>query len=474
LYKKLIKDIFIYGLGTALPRAINLVFTYFFTDLLRPEAYANINDVFLFDFLMIQVLTFGFETAIFRFASQNENKQTTAKTALYVVGAAAAIFLVIGLAYYPQLAAFRGYPSEYALLAVLIITSDTFLALGYTYLRLQEKSVKFSALKILNVIVNALVLLFFFTIKMPSLIKVRNLFDDGGLILIATLIASLASLLGVSTEFIKILKKGVFDFSLSKKMFFFGSPIALASIAYALNETFDKLFMKSALGEKITGAYGACYKLGVFIMLYEMAFRLGIEPFFFKKMKQTNRDKIYADAILIYTLFGSIVFVAVIANLNWLKHLIIGSSEYFIALEIVPVILFANLILGIYRNISIWYKVIDKTFFSALFSLAGLCITLLGNIFIMTRTQDFQIAAWTTLAAYSSMLILSYLFSRRYNPIPYNLKKIGLYLIISSIMSYIIFQYSPGTVLNNIILIFYLTLIFLVEFKSMKSYIIKK
>ncbi len=474
MYKKLIKDIFIYGLGTALPRAINLVFTYFFTDLLHPEAYANINDVFLFDFLMIQVLTFGFETAIFRFASQNESKPTTAKTALYVVGTVAVIFLVIGLEYYPQLAAFRSYPAEYALFAILIITSDTFLALGYTYLRLQEKSVKFSALKILNVIVNAVVLLFFFAIKTPVLINIKNLFDDGGLILIATLIASLASLMGISGEFIKIIRKGVFNLSLAKKMFFFGSPIALASIAYALNETFDKLFMKSALGEKITGAYGACYKLGVFIMLYEMAFRLGIEPFFFKKMKQTNRDKIYADAILIYTLFGSVVFVSVIANLSWLKHLIIGSSEYFIALKIVPIILLANLILGIYRNISIWYKVIDKTFFSTLFSLAGLCITLLGNIFIMTRMQDFQVAAWTTLAAYSSMLLLSYLFSRKYNPIPYNLKKIGFYLMVSSVMSYIIFQCKLDIFFNNMILISYLIVILLVEFKSMKSYIIKK
>ncbi len=473
MYKKLIKDILIYGLGTALPRAINLVFTYFFTRILPTSAYANVNDVFLFDFLMIQVLTFGFETAIFRFASQGENKHTVTKTALYTVGFGVFLFFILGLIFHQDLAAFRNYPSEYALFAVIIVASDTFLALGYTYLRLQEKSIQYSILKVVNVLVNASILLLFFATDLPLLGKIKALTDNGGLILIATLGASLASLLFISGELLNVLKKGVFHLKLSKKMIRFGAPIALASVAYALNETFDKFFMKSTLGEEITGAYAACYKLGVFIMLYEMAFRLGIEPFFFKQMGNENKNQIYAKAITVYTILGCIVYVGVIANLSWLKELIIAQDEYFIALSIVPIILLANLVLGIHRNISIWYKVIDKTYFGMYFSLAGVLVTIIGNMFILAKTGDFIIAAWTTLAAYSVMLILSYLFSRKVNPIPYDLVKILSYLFIASGIVFVLFLYDLGLIVNNIILIIYLIVIFLVEFKTIKPFIRK-
>ncbi|MFV0530612.1 MAG: lipopolysaccharide biosynthesis protein [Flavobacteriales bacterium] len=470
MYKKLIKDIIIYGLGTALPRAINLIFTYFFTKILPREAYANVNDVFIFDFLMIQVLTFGFETAIFRFASKEENKHTVTKTALYTVGFGVLLFLVLGLVFHRELAAFRNYPSEYALFAIIIVASDTFLALGYTYLRLQEKSIQFSLLKVFNVIVNTSVLLLFFAVDFPSFEYVKNLTDDGGLILTATLVASLMSLFLMSWEFINILKKGVFHLKLSKKMIQFGAPIAIASIAYALNETFDKFFMKSALGEEVTGAYAACYKLGVFIMLYEMAFRLGIEPFFFKQMGTKNQNQIYAKAITIYTILGCMVYMSVMANLNWLKKLIIAQNEYFTAISIVPIILLANLILGIYRNISIWYKVVDKTYYGMYFSLVGVAVTIIGNVVILTQTQNFIIAAWATLIAYSIMLILSYLFSRKVNPIPYDLIKILGYLFFTSSIVFLLFYYNLGLILNNIILIIYLIVIFLVEFKTIKSF----
>ncbi len=471
MYKKLIKDIIIYGAGTALPRAINLVFTYFFTKILPKEAFANVNDVFLFDFLMIQVLTFGFETAIFRFASQENNKHTVTKTAIYTVGVGVMMFLILGFSFYPELAAFRNYPPEYALFAILIVTFDTFLALGYTYLRLEEKSIKFSTLKFLNVVVNTLALVLLFNWDNPLINRIKESTNEGGMIVLATLIASFCSFLFISSEFVTILRKGVFNLSLSKKMFRFGAPIALASIAYALNETFDKIFMKTTLGEEITGAYGACYKLGVFIMLYEMAFRMGVEPFFFKQMGNKGKDQIYAKAITVYTILGCVVYIGVMANLDWLKNLVIGNPIYFTAITIVPIILLANLILGIYRNMSIWYKVIDKTYYGMFFSLAGVVITFIGNMGVLAVTKNFVVAAWTTLAAYSIMLILSYILSRKNNPIPYEVKRILSYLLTSSALAYILFNYDLGIIINNIILIIYLIVIFLVEFKMIKQFI---
>ncbi len=471
MYKKLIKDIIIYGIGTALPRAINVVFTYFFTKILPKSGFAHVNDVFLFDFLMIQVLTFGFETAIFRFASQEEDKHTVTKTAIYTVGLGVIVFMILGVAFHVELAAYRNYPPEYALMAILIVTSDTFLALGYTYLRLQGKSIKFSVLKFLNVVLSSIALIFLFIIDFDFIVEIKTITDKGGLIILATLIASFLSLLLIITEFVGVFSKGVYSISLSKKMLRFGLPIAIASVAYALNETFDKLNMKLTLGDDITGAYGACYKLGVFIMLYEMAFRMGVEPFFFKQMKNDNKEQIYAKAITIYTILGSIMYIGVIANLSWLKHLIIGNKEYFIAISIVPVILLANLILGIYRNMSIWYKVIDKTYFGMFFSLGGALVTLTGNLLVLEITKDFMVAAWTTLFAYSIMMILSYVFSRKNNPIPYDLKRILGYLILSSILAYMLFNYNLGIIMNNIILIIYLIVIFLIEFKSLKQFI---
>ncbi len=469
MYKKLIKDIVIYGLGTILPRLIFVLFTRLFTEVYQPEEFSDIQDVYFIDLLAIQLLTFGFETAIFRFA-QKEKSYDVIKTALFTVGSFVAVFLFFGLLFYPEWASYRNYVRpEYALFGVLIIVADTISAIGFTCLRLRERPIKFSTLKVLSVLLQAVLLIavLFFMEEMHYYF----LTNKTGIPLLINVFSSSVVMLLLFSEFIQSIRKGVFSKPLAKEMFWYAAPIAIASFAYTLNENYDKINMKSALGEKVMGAYAACYKLGTFIMLYEQAFRMGIEPFFFKQMKSQNKNEIYAKGIYVYVILGSLFIVSIMANLEWVKRIIIGNDIYFTAIAIVPVILLANLILGIYRGMSIWYKVIDKTYFGMVFSVVGAIVTIIGNAVILKMTGDFMVAAWTTLLAYSIMTIVSYIGSRKNNPIPYDMMRIGLYLLATAILSFVLFKENLGLMVNNIILIIYLIVIFLVEFKMLKQFI---
>lgn len=469
MYKKLIKDIVIYGLGTILPRLIFVLFTRLFTTVYHPEEFSDIQDVYFFDLLAIQLLTFGFETAIFRFA-QKEKSYDVIKTALVTVGSFVALFLIIGLAFYPEWADYRNYAKpEYALFGVLIIATDTISAIGFTCLRLKERPIKFSALKVLSVVLQAvlLIVILFFTDELHY----GFITNKTGIPLLVNVFSSSVVMLLLFSEFTKSIQKGVFSRSLAKEMFWYAAPIAIASFAYTLNENYDKINMKSVLGERTMGAYAACYKLGTFIMLYEQAFRMGIEPFFFKQMKNKNQNEIYAKGIYIYVILGSLFIIGIMANLEWVKRIIIGNDAYFTALAIVPIILLANLVLGIYRGMSIWYKVIDKTYFGMIFSVIGAIVTIIGNVIILKITGDFMVAAWTTLLAYTIMTLASYIGSRKSNPIPYNMIRIGLYLLATGVISFVLFKENLGLIVNNIILIIYLIVIFLVEFKTIKQFI---
>jgi O-antigen/teichoic acid export membrane protein len=250
-------------------------------------------------------------------------------------------------------------------------------------------------------------------------------------------------------------------------------PVLIAGIAFSINEAFDKILLKYLLPENIAeaqvGVYAACYKLGVFMTLFATAFRLGIEPFFFNHSKSENAKNTYATITKYFTVFGSFIMLFVIVYLDFFKRLLIKDSDYWVALSIVPIILLANLCLGIYHNLSVWYKVTDRTKFGAYISIVGAIITLILN-FALIPIISYMGSAIATLAAYGSMMLLSYYFGRKHYAVPYDLKKIGGYLLLSIAFSGLAFYVFQGNLtIGTILLLVFLLFIYFSERKEIQS-----
>jgi O-antigen/teichoic acid export membrane protein len=234
------------------------------------------------------------------------------------------------------------------------------------------------------------------------------------------------------------------DFKLLKKMLQYSVPILLAGLAYSINESFDKILLDYFDVDKAQiGMYAACYKLALFITLFSTAFKLGIEPFIFSTAKNNSPEKAYALILEVFVILGSFILIAVVVFIDILKFLFIGDSAYWEALYIVPIILMANLFLGIYQNLSVWYKVTDKTKFGAYISTFGAAITLSVNIALIPY-YGYLGSAIATFLAYFVMAMISYFLGQRHYPIPYNLPKICIYILLSTFLAFTSFYIFPG------------------------------
>jgi O-antigen/teichoic acid export membrane protein len=253
----------------------------------------------------------------------------------------------------------------------------------------------------------------------------------------------------------------------------YAMPVLIAGIAYSVNETFDRILLEKLLpaniAEEQIGMYSACYKLALFMTLFATAFRLGIEPYFFSHSKTENPQKNYAKILEYFVAFGSVIFLAVVVFADVIKPYIIRSEAYYEAMWIVPFILLANFCLGIYHNLSVWYKITDHTKFGAYISIFGALVTLVLN-YILIPIIGFKGSAIATLSAYALMMLLSFYFGRHYYPIPYNLKKISLYLLVSIIFSFLFFyRYRENYVIGTAMLIVFLGLVIMLEKKELKQ-----
>jgi O-antigen/teichoic acid export membrane protein len=234
-------------------------------------------------------------------------------------------------------------------------------------------------------------------------------------------------------------------------MLTYGLPIMIGSLAFVTNENLDKLLLTKYLGKEQMGIYAACYKLGVFMTLYIMAFRLGAEPFFFNHAKEKNAKIAYAKILNWFTVIGAIFMLIIVAFIDVFAKILINEA-YFDALAIVPIILLANLFLGIYNNLSVWYKLTDKTKFGMYISIIGAIITIAFNI-IFIPIIGFMASAWATLIAYGLMTVISYLIGKKYYAIPYKITNIFLYLFISVGFSYLSFLLFRGNLLVSSFLV---------------------
>ncbi len=449
--KTLFKQTFIYGLATALPRMLSFLLVPLYTtkDVLSSVAeYGKISIIFSWFVLFNVVLAYGMETAFFRFFNKEEDKESVVGTSAVSLIVTSIVFFILAYVFRDQISNFTDIKSEYISLVIWILLLDALVIIPFAWLRANEQPTKYAVIKIVNVFIN-LSLNLFFLLGLKSLAKNGSLFEniyksnfEINYIFIANLIASGVTLLLMASFYTKI--KYSFNSALWKKMIRYAIPVLIAGIAFSINETFDRILLDKLLPPDIAeheiGMYSACYKLALFMTLFATAYKLGIEPFFFKHSKSENPQKNYARILEFFVVFGAIILLSVVVFADVIKLLIIRDEPYWEAMWVVPIILIANFCLGIYHNLSVWYKITDRTKFGAYISVFGALVTL-GLNFWLIPIISYKGSAIATLVAYSSMVFLSYYFGKKYYPIPYNLKKIGLYLVVSVSFSVISFYF---------------------------------
>ena len=439
--------------------------------------YGKVSLIYSWFVLFNVILAYGMETAFFRFFHKEDNKNNVVGTASISLILTSLGFFVFALLFKDQIANFTNINVEYIILVIWILLLDALVIIPFAWLRAKEKPMKYAVIKILNVVIN-LGLNVFFLLWLKNIVVEGNLFDSiykpnfqVNYIFISNLVASAVTLLLMIPFYGKI--KLVFDADLWKQMLKYAYPVLIAGLAFSINETFDRILLDRLLPENIAetqiGMYSACYKLALFMTLFATAYRLGIEPFFFSHAKSSNPQKNYARVLEFFVAIGSVILLIVVVFADLLKPIIIRSEPYWEAMWIVPLILLANFCLGIYHNLSVWYKITDKTRFGAYISVFGAVVTLILNIWLIPKI-GFKGSAIATLSAYGSMMVLSYYFGRIHYPIPYNLKKIGLYLSISTIFSVLSFYYFRENYLIGIsMLIVFLALVIMLEKKELNK-----
>lgn len=448
LYKNLFKQTLIYGLATVFPRIISFILNPLFVYYLKGKAeMGQVSVIFAYLVFFNVVLAYGMETSFFRFYNSEDDKKKVISTSTVSLFWSTLGFLVLALLFRNTLAGWSNISVEYITYTIWILTLDALVIIPFSKLRAEKKPMKYAAIKMINVLINLLLNVFFLAF-LPNLAAnkpngfLSSIYIDNfqiGYIFVSNLVASFCTLLVLIPNYTSI--SWSFDKALWKKMMTYGLPILFAGIAFAINEHFDKIlldWMHVPLSE--IGAYSACYKIGMFMVLFRTAYTLGIEPFFFSHASNENAQQTYATITKYFVIFGSFICLFVIVFADLLKRVLVPNDAYWDAMKVVPLIVLANFFLGIYTNLSVWYKLIDKTKIGAYISLIGAAITLILN-WLLIPMMSYYGSAIATIAAYGSMMIISYKWGQYHYPIPYDFNKIfsylGLTILFSAISFYI-------------------------------------
>jgi O-antigen/teichoic acid export membrane protein len=455
--KKLLSQTAIYGLSSVIGRLLNYLLVPLYTRYFLPAEYGVVTEIYAYVAFLVIVLTYGLETAFFRFSKKDNDVRVVYSTALISVIVSSIIFVVLMFISSSEIANWMGYAehTEYIEWFAIIIALDAVSSISFARLREQDKAIRFALIRLINIFVNIGFNLYFIAHKELGI----------EYIFISNLIASIITILLLFPEMFASVWR--FDKVLWKKMMIYALPLLIAGLAGMTNETIDRILLKHLLpnteiAASELGLYGAFYKLSIIMTLFIQTFRFAAEPFFFAQEKEENNRKIYADVMKYFTIIMAIIFLGVTIFYDIVKGFL--GSEYHDerGFLVVSILLLANLFLGIYYNLSIWYKLTEKTKYGAYFSVFGAIITLALN-FILIPVIGFVGSAWATLACYFSMTGASYFIGRRHFSIPYQTGRIGLYLL-SMLGIYFIIYFSDSNMwFNSLYLIGFIISIFLIE-----------
>lgn len=478
--KSLFKQTAIYGLATVLPRMLSFLLVPLYTTegvLSSVAEYGKVNIIFSYFVIFNVILAYGMETAFFRFFNKENDKREVIGTSTISLLISSFGFFALALLFQNQIAEFIDIKVEYIHLVIWILLLDALVIIPFAWLRATQRPMRYAVIKILNVAIN-LGLNLFFLLALKDLAQESSLFGsiykanfEINYIFIANLIASAVTLLMVASFYLKTTY--TFNKVLWKQMMRYAIPVLIAGVAFSINETFDRILLDKLLPENIAeteiGMYSACYKLALFMTLFATAYRLGIEPYFFSHSKSENPQHNYAKILNYFVIFGSVILLSVVVFADIIKPIVIRSEAYYEAMWVVPIILLANFCLGIYHNLSVWYKITDRTKVGAYISVFGAIVTLALNFWLIP-IMSYKGSAIATLSAYGLMMLLSYYFGRKYYPIPYDLKKIGVYLSISVLFSFLSFYVFRENYLVGIpLLIVFLTIVYFSEKNQIKQ-----
>ncbi|MDR2840936.1 MAG: polysaccharide biosynthesis C-terminal domain-containing protein [Paludibacter sp.] len=472
--KTLAKETAIYGISSILGKFINWLLVPLYTYVLASSAdYGVVTNLYAWTALLLVILTYGMETGFFRFANDNaENSGAVYTTSLISIGITSILFAIVVMLFRHSFAAMLGYEKfpEYIAMLGVIVAIDAFASIPFAYLRFKKRPVKFAALKLLFVALNVAFNLFFL-VACPAIAKTSPTLIDWfyrpdygvGYVFVSNILST-----AIQTLFLLpyiFAEKLDFRFTLLRRILRYSLPLLVLGIAGIMNQTLDKILyphlVSGAKGAAELGIYGATSKLALIMLMFTQAFRYAYEPFIFAKNKDKNSVQAYADAMKFFVIFSLLIFLGMVLYIDVIKYAI--APEYWSGLGVVPIILVSFIFQGIFFNLSLWYKLSDRTMVGAIISIIGTIVIVAGNLWLVPR-YGFYGCAWAEFACYGLIMLISYFWGRKVMPVPYNLKSIGFYLIVA-IAIYIVSQninYNSlitNLFLKSILLIAFLTLI---------------
>ncbi len=431
--KSLAKDTVVYGLSSIIGKFLNYLLVPLYTHVISAESggYGIVTNLYAYTALVMVILTFGMETSFFRFANSEEEKSDTVfSTAMLFVSSLAIVFFVTVCLFINPLADVMGYAGhhEYVLIMSAIVSIDVIQAIPFCLLRFRKKALKFAMLKLLFIVVSiALNLLFFLVLGK----------DDVYYVFFINLICTFFITFFFITELTDI--KWKVDMTVMRRMLSYSWPILVLGIAGILNQTFDKIIFPwaytrtglytDAEAHVQLGIYGACVKVAMIMAMITQAFRYAYEPIVFAKSKEKDSKEYYAVAMKYFIIFTLFAFLCVEGYIDLLKNII--DEEYHSGLFVIPIVMVAEIMMGIYFNLSFWYKLIDKTIWGAWFSLAGCAVLIIVNI-VFIPVYGYVACAWGGVAGYMTSMVLSYVVGQIKNPIKYDMKGIIVYVLMTS------------------------------------------
>jgi O-antigen/teichoic acid export membrane protein len=471
--KQLAGETALYGLGSIIPRFFNFFLVFIHTSVFQPEDFGIITKLFAYVAVINTIFMFGMETAYFRFANKKDEDESRifniTLTAVFAISGTLSLLLII---FSKQTASFlevSGRP-DLVIYLVLIMFIDAIVAIPFARLRFRKKALNFAVYKLVNIAILMLLNIY--------LLKFSPFKADISFVIIANLVANAFYLLFFFRTLFSW--RPIYDHERSPVIFSYAYPIMLTGLAGMTNEMFSRITLENWLPENFypgkstkfaLGVFGACYRFAVLMNLAIIAFRYAAEPFFFSNASEKNSPQLFARVNHYFIIACCVLLLGVSINLDILKHFL-AKPAYWEGLHIVPILLVAYLFLGVYYNISAWFKLTDKTYVGTLITTAGAIITIAANYFLIPL-YGYEGSSWAALICYAVMTVMCYALGQKYYPVPYGVVSGLAYITGTMLIIYMVNKFSfesqvVATSVHSLIILIYLIVIFVMEKKDLK------